>query len=144
MKIIVISDTHRNINKAAAAIRSQRADVLFHLGDLASDAEDLSYLFPDITVYSVRGNNDIFSGAPTDLFLTMGGVNYFLTHGHIYGVKSGIGRLFAHGIKLGTDFILFGHTHQSFDQVIDGVRIMNPSAHGYIIISDNFAEVRKY
>lgn len=144
MKIMVISDTHYNINRAVAVIRKQKPDIIFHLGDMVSDAEDLSCLFPDITIHCVKGNNDFFSKALPDLLLSLDGVNYYLTHGHAFGVKSGIQRLVERGKRLGADFILFGHTHQIFDQTIGNVRVMNPSNHGYIIIENNLAEVRKY
>ena len=42
-----------------------------------------------------------------------------MTHGHLYGVKSGYGLAIAHAISRGADILLFGHTHEPYLQRIE-------------------------
>lgn len=40
-----------------------------------------------------------------------GGVLFFYTHGHLFGVKSGYERIAEYAADRGADVVLFGHTH---------------------------------
>ncbi len=103
-------------------------DVVLHLGDHQSDAEDLSYAFENIKFYSVTGNCD-FSPETSDFYtLLLGGTRIFMTHGHLYGVKSGLERLLAKGKQANAQIILFGHTHQQMLKQQDEIWIMNPGS----------------
>lgn len=64
-------------------------DAIMHLGDHVSDAEELSYALDLIDFYMVRGNCDFGAQAPETILTELGGVRLFLTHGHLFGVKSG-------------------------------------------------------
>ena len=44
----------------------------------------------------------------------------FVTHGHAYGVKSGLGRLAERAKTLGADVVLYGHTHIPEQREIEG------------------------
>lgn len=144
MKILIISDTHKKISNAISVIERIAPTHIFHLGDMVSDAEDLKTIFPNIELKSVRGNNDFFSRSPDNLLIGLEGINFFLTHGHNYGVKESVKLLAHHAKKIGAHYALFGHTHEFFDDTIECVRLLNPSSNGYIIIEDNKIEVYKY
>ena len=58
----------------------------------------------------------------------LGGVRLFLTHGHLFGVKSGMSRLKLEADRVGADIALFGHTHRPFLEEDGGVWYMNPGA----------------
>ncbi|MBQ4370288.1 MAG: metallophosphoesterase family protein, partial [Oscillospiraceae bacterium] len=58
MKIIVFSDSHRVISLMAEAVRREKPDLVLHLGDHASDAAELSAMFPAVRLAYVRGNCD--------------------------------------------------------------------------------------
>ena len=68
-------------------------DAIVHLGDHVSDAEELSYALDLIDFYMVRGNCDFGAQAPETILTELGGARLFLTHGHLFGVKSGMSRL---------------------------------------------------
>ena len=144
MKIFIISDTHKQINRAISAIEEEKPDFILHLGDMVSDAEDIAAIFPGINVRFVSGNNDFEPYVPNELLITIDGARMFLTHGHSYGVKQGTSRLAARGHAVGASFVFFGHTHIPYDRSVGNVRLMNPSSNGYIIIENGFAEVRGY
>ena len=57
-----------------------------------------------------------------------GGVRFFLTHGHLFGVKSSLTRLKLEANRVGAQIALFGHTHRPFCEEDGGVWYMNPGA----------------
>lgn len=145
MVILVISDTHRRINKAADVIMSHgEITNVIHLGDMVRDAEELSRLFPHISFHKVMGNNDIFSDARQELILNLCGHNIFASHGHKYGVKSDYTTLAHHAKMLGCDIAFFGHTHIYTDETINGVRCLNPSSNGYFLVTNEEISFYKY
>lgn len=68
-------------------------------------------LRPDYPIYRVRGNCDIGSDDPAEGLAPFGGVLFFYTHGHLFGVKSGYERIAEYAADRGADVVLFGHTH---------------------------------
>ena len=66
---------------------------------------------PDYPIYRVRGNCDIGSDDPAEGLAPFGGVLFFYTHGHLFGVKSGYERIAEYAADRGADVVLFGHTH---------------------------------
>ena len=54
----------------------------------------------------------------------------FLTHGHLFGVKSGLDTLAAAAKDMGAQLALFGHTHQALLEERNGVTLLNPGAAG--------------
>jgi putative phosphoesterase len=113
MKILVLSDTHGHIERAEAVIRQNRkADLIIHLGDNIRDADDLSYIFPEIIMERVKGNCDFVSPeTPSEKLLEYMGVRIFITHGNTYSVKNGYSRLIHKSEQVDADLVLFGHTH---------------------------------
>ena len=145
MKILVISDTHRQINRALNVLHCI-PDItnVVHLGDMVSDADDIQEHFPDKVYHKIQGNNDIFSFAKPDMLLNLCGHNIFATHGHGYGVKSTYAYLAKNASAMGCDIALFGHTHRFADEVLMGVRCLNPSNKGYFIITEKSIEFFEY
>ena len=130
MKLLVLSDTHRSLGFAYEAIEKESPDAVAHLGDHLSDAEDLSFAFQEPEFYSVPGNCDYAPSVRQSLLLELAGVRVFLTHGHLFGVKSGLDTLTAAAKDMGAQLILFGHTHQALLEERNGVTLLNPGAAG--------------
>lgn len=128
--IAVFSDTHGAVEAAAAAVRKSRPDMIVHLGDYARDAAALKEQFPGIELRSVRGNCDFGSRALLfDCFL-VGKTRLFISHGHAYGVKSGLAALRRAARSAGADMALFGHTHRPVCLQEDGLLLLNPGSAG--------------
>lgn len=128
MKVLVISDTHGNVDRALSAhTLSEPVDAVIHLGDGSADADLLRFVL-DVPVVSVAGNCDPCSDAPRELLWECEGKRILLTHGDTYQVKSGQGRLLLRSIELKAEAVLFGHTHQAFCEVYSGVLLLNPGA----------------
>ncbi len=138
MKVMVISDTHRNIKDAKNVLQQDKSIThVIHLGDMVRDADELQEAFSDKSFCKIRGNNDWREFARDSVLLSLCGHNIFATHGHAFGVKSGYLTLARYAKSLGCDVALFGHTHVFADESIDGVRCLNPSSKGYILITDD-------
>ncbi len=113
MKILVLSDTHGDTNKAEEAIRlNKEISLVIHLGDYFRDAQKLSSLFPDIPVEYIYGNSDfMIDDVPAEKMLEICGKKIFITHGHRYSVKWDYEKLYKKAEELQADMLLFGHTH---------------------------------
>ena len=131
MKIAVFSDSHRNIANMREAVRAERPDYIFHLGDHYTDAEQLSREFADIPVCKIRGNCDLSPVGELRVLTRLGGRTIFAAHGHTYNVKYGYDAIINTAMSAGADILLFGHTHIPYEEERDGLIIINPGAIGY-------------
>ena len=132
MRILVVSDTHRDGSSLRRAIMSQpEAEAVIHLGDGAEEAEEAKLDFPGKMFYLVRGNCDWGCTLPTEGLAELGGKRIFYTHGYTYRVKYGSYEAVSAARSEKADILLFGHTHEPFTSYEDGLYIMNPgSLHG--------------
>lgn len=135
MRILVFSDTHGVTDSCIHIISKLKhagIDLILHAGDYTRDAEDLSYIFPEIRIEYVRGNND-FTRTPSDLVIDAENHKIFLTHGHGYRVKSesDYATLAEKARSLGCDTAVFGHTHMPYLGKNDGITVLNPGSIRY-------------
>lgn len=125
MKILVFSDSHgmSNSMKKAAKLHTD-TDAVIHLGDGASDAEQLKKQYPNVTFYQAKGNMDAFSSNKNTVMLPQcstfeaDGFKFFICHGHTLGVKSGLEPLIATACHNGADIAMYGHTHDPYCRYI--------------------------
>ena len=126
MRILVISDSHGSKNNIFDAIDLESPDLILHLGDNDRDCNDAGLLYPAIPLRTVRGNCDRGSpGLDMDEFV-LEGKRFFMTHGHLFGVKMGRTNIKKAAIDRGIDVLLFGHTHIPHYSVFEGLIIVNP------------------
>lgn len=132
MKILVISDTHDNIDGIIQSIKNmEKADMLLHLGDYVEDGIKIGIKL-NIPTIIVRGNGDYNRlDFNDDEVIEIKGKKIFLTHGHKYNVRQGIMNLYYKALELDTDIVLFGHTHVPVVETINGITIMNPGSPTY-------------
>lgn len=141
MRVLVISDTHGTLTFAQRVLETRGGIThVIHLGDGMRDMEKLMVQYPDITFFGVKGNNDLSPIYPEQMYIELAGHKIFATHGHLYGVRTSVTRLYEKAHSLGADLVLFGHTHLKYDKSLDGIRFLNPSAFGAILITDNKIE----
>ena len=113
MRIAVISDTHDRV-PARLPERLKGADEIWHLGDVCEPAVlvEIEQLGPPVRV--VRGNCDSHFVWLLALELKREGVTFYLTH--IPPART----------PAGVQAVLHGHTHVPRDEVLGGVRWLNP------------------
>ena len=127
MRILVFSDTHGRIDEALFIMKHLETDIIIHLGDVLKDAYDIDAL-TDARVYYIAGNNDFFSGISTERIVEIEGFKLLLTHSHDYGTKDKKEKLVKRAKEENCDAVLFGHTHKSFNETIDGILVFNPGS----------------
>ncbi|MSU69748.1 MAG: metallophosphoesterase [Opitutaceae bacterium] len=113
MRIAVLADTHDRYPRSLPG-RLRGADEIWHLGDVCAPdtLTEFARLGPPLHV--VLGNCDEHSAWPESLELEREGVKFFLRH-----VPPG-------SAPAGIHVVLHGHTHVPRDQLIAGVRWLNP------------------
>ena len=121
MRILVVSDTHGDEGALQRAVQAQpSARTVIHLGDGAREAEAVAARFPDRMFWQ--------AGLLYAREETLGGKRLFFTHGHLYGVKTGLYRVCCAARERQADILLFGHTHQPLTDYDDGLYILNPGS----------------
>ena len=129
MRILVVSDSHGNDSSLRRAILAQpKAEVVIHLGDGEEELLRAKRSFPEKMFLAVRGNCDFGSALPPAGDFTAEGVKIFYTHGHLYGVKSGLYTFACAARERGAQVALYGHTHNALTDYEDGLYIMNPGS----------------
>jgi len=129
----------------ATALESPQ--LILHLGDYDRDCGLVEWEFPEIPLRSVRGNCDRSSaGLDVDEF-TLSGKRFFMTHGHLYNVKTGYSSIFNSAACRGVDVLLFGHTHIPYYSVYENISIINPGSIGmggktYAVLEFKDSEVK--
>lgn len=128
MRVAVVSDTHGDTSGMLKGLGQLGAvDAVIHLGDYGNDIQAARSQCK--TLYAVHGNTDNSRGLPEELLIRLGGHSVFLCHGHRYGVKQGLERLYYRGVELGADIVLFGHTHRAVSVKHD-IILFNPGSAG--------------
>ena len=135
MRLLILSDSHRYMNFMERCVEVFRPDCVIHLGDYYPDGHNLRLLAPNAVFYQVPGNCDGYSCdpcLPRILMPTIGGVRFYLTHGHQHHVKQTLSYLLRDARTAGAQVVLYGHTHiQDLHWEADGLLVMNPGAAGF-------------
>lgn len=137
MKILVVSDTHNMIQNAVSLITKLNPDYVLHLGDVCEDVKRLEDMFPRKLIVSVKGNNDYFDkSSPLERCFDLMGKKIFMCHGHKYNVKMSLLNLIYKAKENEADIVLYGHTHKSHIEEIDGMLVINPGSIGTYAVID--------
>ncbi|MBE5804726.1 MAG: metallophosphoesterase [Clostridiales bacterium] len=124
MRCIVMSDTHGHDDDVRWLLEQAwkeigPVDYYLHCGDGAYDFMRLENFIRRRDEFAVMagvsGNCDVgVPGLEYHQVLPIGGAKVFLTHGHIYHVKSTYTYLDEAAKERGCSIALFGHTHKPF------------------------------
>jgi uncharacterized protein len=114
LRVFVLADTHNKLPPLVLELAAS-ADEIWHLGDVCDDwiVDELRALGPPLTL--VRGNCDSNYQWPLVCDLTRNGIRFRLQH------ISPSPRQ-----PVDCDILLHGHTHVPRDEMIGGVRFLNP------------------
>lgn len=129
MNIGIISDTHSNPIPKQVLEAFKKVDFIIHAGDFC-DEETLKVLKNIKEVKGVWGNMDpaklrkIF---PAKQLIPCGKFTIGLYHGEGPGLKV-LERVKQEFKKDKVDVVVFGHSHQPFNEKIDGVLYFNPGS----------------
>lgn len=122
-EIIIASDSHGRsdlLQKLEEAY--PHADLFLHCGDLEDNPGQFhNWVF-------VRGNNDWTGEMPDSRRLTVGGHHIFMTHSDHFRYSNREAALAQQAKKEGCDIALYGHTHCSAIEEVNGVLEINPGS----------------
>ncbi|MEL4105676.1 metallophosphoesterase [Oscillospiraceae bacterium WX1] len=130
MKILVLSDSHGQLQPMLNAIFDEKPDLVLHLGDYERDAVGLRRAYPEIYCRAVRGNGDYHGHEPDIDEFVIDNKRIFMTHGHLYGVKMSLDSLVNTALCRGADVVLFGHTHRPLAATVQDMLVINPGSAG--------------
>ena len=145
MRILVFSDSHSGLSYMRRCCELLKPDGIIHLGDYYDDAEVIRDENLRAKVWLVPGNCDRYRAplnAQEILIDHIGGVRFYMTHGHKHNVKLTLLSLIRDARAANAAVVLYGHTHEAYvDELEDGLRIMNPGSCGYFGGSAGLIEV---
>lgn len=126
MKLGLISDTHGFLDSRLPRI-FRGVDHILHAGDIGPDflIAQLESIAPTT---AVLGNNDDSTWVPLTQVKLLGDLK-FLIH-HIVTPRELNTELKSRIAAEKPDVVMFGHSHQRFDQIIGGIRFINPGYAG--------------
>ena len=130
MKLLVLSDSHGNVDNMARAVELTQPRHILHLGDCLRDAQALHERFPDLPMDTVPGNCDWGSCDQPERLLEFEGVRDLMMHGHTRNVKSSPLAAQYAAREWGADVLLFGHTHVPLVDNDGTLLTLNPGAAG--------------
>lgn len=139
IKVLVISDSHGDINLVLKVIEYHLSeiDVVLFLGDGADDIAEAAMIFPTLTYYGVRGNND-FSlprssqvSFPLERVVSILGTSIYMTHGHLAPYRAIEPWLIARAESQDADISLYGHLHIPACDIKGDLMLMNPGSLRY-------------
>jgi len=129
MKIVVIADTHSEKIPKPLIEAVKESDMVIHVGDFV-DLEVLNMLKGLKDVHAVYGNMDgleLRQVLPKREIFSCEGVKIGLFHGE--GGPDGIvPRVRAQFEDERVQAIVFGHTHEVMNEVVDGILFFNPGS----------------
>ena len=131
MKLLVLSDSHGNVDNMLRAVELTAPDRIVHLGDGWRDAEELHARYPALPLERVPGNCDYgCRDEAQERILLLGGKRILLCHGHTLRVKSGLLTAYYTAQERQVDALLFGHTHEPYIDERGGTIFLNPGSIG--------------
>jgi len=125
MKILIMSDTHGD-SRVIDKVRSfyPEIDLLIHCGD-----SELPFVHDALKgMKKVRGNCDREKTFPEEVNFTVDDVKVFVTHGHLFNVKSSMLSLTYRAKELNAQIVCFGHSHILGAEMIDDILFINPGS----------------
>lgn len=141
-KILVLSDSHGSFDKILKVYEEEKPDIIIFSGDGIKDIEDFLYVYENIENYKVRGNCDFFSKFNDEEIFEIENYKFFLTHGHLYDVKSSLKNIKNILKNTEVNIVIYGHTHrENLEILADNKFIFNAGAlkdnkYGLILIDE--------
>lgn len=125
-KALIVSDSHRFVRELDLIKKRHEAEVeiMIHCGD-----SELYIDQPEMAGFkTVRGNCDYEMGFPEEIVIDFAGQKIFVTHGHLFSVKSTLMNLYYRAQELGANIVSFGHSHLLGIEKIDDILFINPGS----------------
>lgn len=122
MKIVVMSDSHGCNNMIEyVKLEESDADLFLHCGDICVD----EFTYPELV--TVCGNNDYYP-YPIQRVLNVGEHRIIMFHSHQFSYRKREEQMIERAKEHGCDIVCFGHTHVAYENVKNGIYLLNPGS----------------
>lgn len=135
MRVLVISDSHKDLTSARLAIchtMEDGLDIVIHCGDHIEDAQQLEREFPDLTFYYVPGNCDgwFFKEDEKIKTISIEDQKVLITHGDRQNINLNYNTLIEAVKNENAQIGLCGHSHIAHieRQKESGITVVNPGS----------------
>lgn len=127
MIIAAVADTHGKTDSIIARLMQVKPDYLLFAGDFFKDGQTIARKL-HIDAAIVSGNSDVTHRSQQEQVISLLKHKFLVVHGHQYGVKSSLNRLYYYAQELGVDAVVFGHTHTPFCEKAGDLWMINPGS----------------
>ncbi|RYG74845.1 metallophosphoesterase [Lentibacillus lipolyticus] len=123
-EVLIISDSHGSTEELAAIKKRHSPEFMIHCGDseLEMDAPELDGFI------KVAGNCDADARLPEEQTSTIGGLHFFIAHGHLHQVKTNPMAIAYRAQELEAQVVCFGHTHMAGAEKVGQQLLINPGS----------------
>lgn len=127
MIIAAVADTHGDTRPIIMNLAEFKLDLLLFAGDYYKDGEIISRTL-NVPAHIVAGNCDVTRRLQQEEIVTILNRDILLVHGHQYGVKRDLNRLYYRAREADVDAVVFGHTHNPYCENTGGLWMINPGS----------------
>ncbi|QGH35211.1 YfcE family phosphodiesterase [Gracilibacillus salitolerans] len=125
-KILILSDSHgwtSEVSEIKARYENE-VDAMIHCGDSELDVDS-----KELTGFkAVQGNMDMDFRLPEEIDFKVGELHFFVTHGHLFQIKSTLMPASYRAEELGANIICFGHSHVAGAEKVKDQLFINPGS----------------
>jgi len=125
--IAAVADTHGNTDLIINELSKLKLDHLLFAGDYYKDGQIISRIL-NVPAHIVAGNCDVTNRVKQEEIVTFLNHDVLLVHGHQYGVKWDLNRLYYRAREVDADAVVFGHTHIPYCENAGGLWMVNPGS----------------
>lgn len=122
--ILIISDSHGLTREMDQIKKRHEPDVIFHCGDSELESNHSSIQ----GMHIVKGNCDFGADMPEEKEVTVQGIRFLLTHGHLYQVGRDLTTLSYLASQRNAQVVCYGHTHMAGAVLENGQVFINPGS----------------
>ena len=124
--VLIISDSHGLTDEVKEIKKKYESQVdgMIHCGDSELNLHDKELE----GFYYAKGNVDFDSEMEEEQAFTIDGVTFFVTHGHLFNIKSTLMPLNYRAEELGADVVCFGHSHMAGAEKVENRLFINPGS----------------
>src|SRR5690625_102228 len=123
-KVLILSDSHGLTSEISKIKEHHQIKHVIHCGD--SELEQDHPSLKNIT--TVKGNCDFDTKLQYIEQLNIGGLYFFITHGHLYDVGVNLQSLYKNAHENGAQVVCYGHTHVAKAEKIGEILFVNPGS----------------
>lgn len=125
-KVLIVSDSHGQRSELAELKKRHEQEValMIHCGDSELSVED-----KELHGFSaVGGNCDFYGNFENEALEEVGGLRFFVTHGHLHSVKSSLMKLLYRAEEVNAQIVCFGHSHVLGAEMVHNKLFINPGS----------------